>query len=92
MQWQQAYARTGLGLCLKLQQKFTEAESLLIQAEQLTPTDLPRDRRQRRQLLADFYDQWNKADPGKGYDAESAKWRTKIDETPATTPSTTRDG
>jgi eukaryotic-like serine/threonine-protein kinase len=28
--------------------------------------------------LADFYDAWHKAEPGKGYDLEAARWRSKL--------------
>ncbi len=31
------------------------------------------------QALIDFYATWDKADPGKGYDAKAAEWKAKLD-------------
>ena len=35
--------------------------------------------RKATQDLIDFYTAWDKADPGKGYDAKAAEWKTKLE-------------
>src|SRR5262249_2087894 len=42
------------------------------------------DTRHCTQAVIDFYSAWDKAEPGKGYDAKAALWKAKLGAAPAT--------
>src|SRR5215207_3458560 len=77
--WSTAYTRSLLGAALSGQQKYAEAESLLLSGYQgLKPSEAqPRDQvrlvplRQALQRLIQNYDDWGKPD-------EAARWREKL--------------
>jgi len=72
-------ARAGLA---KTDADFAAAEANLLEAHAdfvKAPGPFPRDTRDSIQALADYCSAWDKADPGKGYDAKAAEWRSKLE-------------
>jgi tetratricopeptide (TPR) repeat protein len=71
-------ARAGLA---KTGDDFAAAEAILLEAHTnfvQAPGPFPKDTRDCTQALADSYAAWDKAEPGKGYDAKAAEWRAKL--------------
>jgi hypothetical protein len=61
---------------------FAAAEAYLLEAHAnfvKAPGPFPEDTRDCTQALADFYTTWDKAEPGKGYDAKAAEWKAKLE-------------
>jgi serine/threonine protein kinase/Tfp pilus assembly protein PilF len=90
--WLIARARCCLGDALLGQNKFVEAELLLIDgygglaAAKSTPRK-PIDRlREAAERVVQLYESWDKAEPGKGYDAKAAEWKTTRDAIVPPTP------
>ncbi len=83
--WRIPSATSRLGACLLAQNKFAPAEPLLIEGFEglAAATDTPRtpaDRlREACERVVTLYESWDKAEPGKGYDAKAAEWRAKLD-------------
>jgi eukaryotic-like serine/threonine-protein kinase len=71
--------RAGLA---KQPAEFAEAEANLIEAQTTfakTRGDKDKETREWTQALVDLYAAWDKAEPGKGYDAKSAEWKKNLD-------------
>jgi eukaryotic-like serine/threonine-protein kinase len=69
-------ARAGLGF---REDRFAAAEANLLEAHELfvaTRGEEHEDTRESVQALAGFYDAWARAMPGRGHDAQAAKWKT----------------
>ncbi|MBS0197192.1 MAG: serine/threonine protein kinase [Planctomycetes bacterium] len=63
--------------------QFAGAESNLLEAHAIfvkTLGETHKDTRGCVQALADFYSQWDKAEPGKGHDVKAAEWRAKAEQ------------
>jgi len=62
-------ARSALG-------QYADAEANLNEAHDILAASpyFPKDLRDCMHALADLYTAWNKAQPGKGYDAKAAEW------------------
>jgi serine/threonine protein kinase len=69
-------AHTGLGKYTTAQSELFEAQSMLQQTHNVTHAD---DVRDCTQALVALYTVWNKAEPGRGYDAKGAQWKSKLD-------------
>ncbi len=69
-------------------QRFAKAEALLrAMHEQIVGSPPRRDESPSQtqasmQRLVKFYESWDAAEPGKGYDAKAAEWRAKLAERP----------
>ncbi len=83
--WRLAHTRSCLGGSLAAQSKFAEAEAFLVEGFEglaasphtpRSPRDLLRDGCQR---VGNLYMEWDKVEPGKGYDAKAAEWKTRLD-------------
>jgi hypothetical protein len=89
-----AGARTTLARTLTGLGKFAEAETELIEVDRaLSAAKPPSPSRQTAcaKAFIELYEQWNAADPGKGFDAKAAQWKSKlpaITTQPAAAPST----
>ncbi len=71
------------GDCLAKMGRNADAESQLIGAwEQLTALRGSGQHEAMRTIkrLVDFYDAWERTEPGKGHDAQAAQWRAKLNE------------
>jgi serine/threonine protein kinase/tetratricopeptide (TPR) repeat protein len=80
--WHMGNTLKGYGELLSRMHRFPEAEAKLREAEPILSADaymylVP--------AYVELYTTWNSVDPGKGYDAKAASWRSKL---PATRPST----
>lgn len=72
-------SRAGLA---KQPAEFAAAEANLIEAQATfakTRGDKDKETREWTQALVDLYAAWDKAEPGKGYDAKSAEWKKKLE-------------
>ena len=78
-----AAARIGLDQFAAAEANLLEAHAIFIK----TRGESHADTRDCTQRLVDLYAAWDKAEPGKGYDAKSAEWKAKLDAMPA--PATT---
>ena len=61
---------------------FAAGEATLIEAQSAAAKlrgESHRDTRNCNQALIDLYSAWHVAQPGKGYDAKAAEWRTKLE-------------
>lgn len=84
--WKTSNTRSLLGEALIKQNKFSEAELMLLQGYEqlkgLEPT-LPEPSRIRvieaLQRIPMLYEAWHTAEPDKGYDAKAAEWKAKLD-------------
>ncbi|MFO0840021.1 MAG: serine/threonine-protein kinase [Phycisphaerae bacterium] len=76
----------SLGETLRLQQRFSEAEQLLLDADQnYDPSRsamLLAIRCEIRERLAQLYQDWDAAEPGQGHDHEAELWRNKLNDAP----------
>jgi serine/threonine protein kinase len=61
-----------------------EAHAIYLEAKDRGPTH--KDTLECAQALVDLYAAWDKAEPGKGYDAKAAEWRGKLPSEPAGVP------
>jgi len=80
--------RTKLGRALAGMNRFTEAETELIESERVLSTAQgvpPGRHKQCVDELVTMYESWDKAEPGKGHDAKAAEWKAKLE---AVTPPT----
>ncbi|TAH36565.1 MAG: serine/threonine protein kinase [Planctomycetota bacterium] len=74
-----------LGRCLRKQERFEDAEPLLLQAEStlaaagLSASD---EFKKTLQALVDLYRSWEEAEPGSGHEQRAAEWKSKLDEEP----------
>ena len=80
--WRIAEVRRVLAECLTKLTQFAEAEALVIELanamhQQLIETRAS-DKAEATQRVVDLYEAWDTAEPGKGYDAKAAEWRTRI--------------
>ena len=60
---------------------YAPAEGTLFEAHRLLADGFGEDHERTRKCverLADLYDAWHAAEPGKGYDAKAAEWREKF--------------
>jgi tetratricopeptide (TPR) repeat protein len=83
--WLHADTESTLGAALAGQSRFTEAETLLAESfdvlreQSIAPPWVKADS---LMALTALYEQWDAAEPGKGYAEKAAVWRTKLEETP----------
>ena len=90
--WRIANMKSRLGGALLGQGRFAEAEPLLLSGHEglLASSQTPREPQDRlseaAERLVDLYAAWDKAEPGKGYDAKAAEWRGKLPSKPADAP------
>ena len=71
----------SMGLVLRRQGNFAEAETLLVSAAAIAETKLPPGHSVKGLLvraLVELYDAWHAAEPGQGFDAKAAEWRTRL--------------
>jgi hypothetical protein len=72
-----------LGKALALQGRWSDAEAELLEAERVLAVaegGPPGIHDLSVTGLATFYSLWDKAEPGKGYDAKAKEWRAKLAE------------
>jgi tetratricopeptide (TPR) repeat protein len=85
--WKFGIAREGLGRSLTELQRREEAETQLLEAEWILAPGHPlAPRRFHRRCVAGLvrlYDDWERAEPGKGYGARADEWRTRLESLPA---------
>lgn len=68
------------------QDRFTLAEANFLEAYPIFAKahgESAKDPRECAQGLVDLYTAWDNAEPGKGYDAKAAEWKTKLAGEPA---------
>lgn len=72
------FARVHLGMALAQQRRWPEAESLLVR---YVPRMPPREAATRRavRFVADFYTDWNQAQPGPARAASAEEWRRRLE-------------
>jgi eukaryotic-like serine/threonine-protein kinase len=61
---------------------FSAAEANLLEARAIytkVPGPSPKGMRTCVRAIADFYERWDKAEPGKGYDVKAAEWEAKLE-------------
>ena len=78
-------ARLRLGHALVKLDRFQEAERELLEAERVlrTAEGMPPARhRMSEEALSNLYRAWDRAEPGKGYDAKATEWRAKKPQRP----------
>ncbi|MCH8151561.1 MAG: tetratricopeptide repeat protein [Planctomycetes bacterium] len=71
------------GRALAALERFDDAESALLEAHGILQTAVGDEHLQTKRVvgyLADLYDAWHEAEPGRGYDAKAAEWRAKLAE------------
>ena len=76
-----AVARMGLGRTLTALGRFAEAETELLEADRVmtaAPVVAPGRHNECRKAIATLYQDWDKAEPDKGFDAKSAAWTSKV--------------
>lgn len=76
-----AMSRSGLGAVRTAQGKYQEAQALLTQAWSVIGESKDTTIKERADVLerlARLYENWQKADPGEGYEAQAAKWRKRL--------------
>jgi len=69
------------GSCLRDVGRFTESEPALIEARGVIGRSMGEDHpiaAQMSESLFTLYEKWNKAEPGRGYDAKAAEWKAKM--------------
>lgn len=84
---QVGYERHYLGAVLLKLNRYSEAETELLAADHILSASqggYPGQRERLYGVLARLYEAWDKAEPGKGYDAKAKPWRAKA---PAPEPS-----
>ena len=73
--WRIANARSVLGETLLGQDRFAEAEPLLIEAYETMHAPTPaRIRKQALERIVKLYEAWKAAEPREGHDAQAAEW------------------
>jgi eukaryotic-like serine/threonine-protein kinase len=85
--------RVRLGETLTGLDRFTDAETELLAAQRTiesSPEQYQRARQPSLKALIALYESWDKADPGKGHDAQAADWKTKLEALNAATQPTTK--
>jgi serine/threonine protein kinase/tetratricopeptide (TPR) repeat protein len=89
--WRTFNTKSMLGETRLGQTRFAEAEPLLVQGYQGMKdreSTIPPKGRVRIveaiQRVVHLYEAWDKAEPGKGYDAKAAEWKSKLDAAPPT--------
>ena len=68
------------GMTLTKMERFEQAETVLLEAHAIRTSVLGTDIRHPGSpalYLAQLYEAWHKAEPGKGYDAKAAQWRAR---------------
>jgi tetratricopeptide (TPR) repeat protein len=88
--WLTGNARMTLGSTLTHLNRFAEAEPELVEAQRVLSTaqGVPTGWYKKCVgALVALYESWDKAEPGKGYDAKAAEWKAKLAEAPAKTES-----
>jgi len=81
--WLRADAQSTLGAALTGQGRFTEAETLLVEGldalrdQSIAPPWIKGDA---LLALTALYEQWDAAEPGKGYAEKAAEWRAKLED------------
>ncbi len=71
------------GKTLAKLERYADAEAALLEAHEILVAALGAEHERTIKaigFLVDLYDAWEKADPGKGYDAKAADWRAKLPE------------
>jgi serine/threonine protein kinase/tetratricopeptide (TPR) repeat protein len=90
--WGVSNMKSVLGESLLEQSRFADAEPLLLEGyaglvgdpNVPPPGTLGIDRnREALERIIRLYEDWDKAEPGKGYDAKAAEWKAKLDALPA---------
>jgi serine/threonine protein kinase/tetratricopeptide (TPR) repeat protein len=79
--WLRFDAASALGACLAAQGRFAEAEPLLLEGRDGIEgiSGAPADALDRAAArLQSLYEAWHAAEPGAGYDAKAAEWRTRL--------------
>ena len=80
--WLRADAQSALGAALTGQGRFTEAETLLVEGfdvlrdQSIAPPWIKGDA---LLALTALYEQWDAAEPGKGYAEKTAEWRARLE-------------
>jgi len=76
-----ALGRSLLGAALAAQDRFTEAEPLLLQGYEENEPDPsePRERVDALRRIIAGYDAWHTVEPGAGHDGQAREWRAKLD-------------
>jgi len=75
-------AINNFGTLLRTQAKYADAEAILIPAFATVETKFPLRHPLRASVvgsIATLYDSWHTAEPGQGYDAKAAEWRSKLE-------------
>ena len=86
-----AETMSRLGAAVAEQGRFAEAESMLLEAyEKLQPLAAAKMRSDAAGRITDLYEAWDRAEPGKGYDAKAAEWEGKLKAIQASTRPTTQ--
>ncbi|HEY3242489.1 MAG TPA: tetratricopeptide repeat protein, partial [Phycisphaerae bacterium] len=94
--WLRHNTKSLLGAALMLQDRFAEAEPLLLggyngmKDDPRVPPPGPATggadrKREALERIVKLYEAWHAAEPGKGHDAQAAEWRAKLEEYRATT-------
>ncbi len=79
--WRTAVFLAGHGSTLLKLGRHADAEAALLEAHEIFESALGPDHERTVKVvnnLIDLYTAWREAEPGKGYDAKAAEWRTKL--------------
>jgi serine/threonine protein kinase len=80
--WPTGNARMSLGRLLVERRRFTQAEPELLAAEEsfAAAQGVPAERREQCfTALANLYESWDRAEPGRGHGARAAKWKAELE-------------
>ncbi len=79
--WLCGSARVGLARALAKMNRFDDAQAEFVSAERILASTqgVPPGRYKAAvEQLVSFYESWDKAEPGKGYDAKAVEWKAKL--------------
>src|SRR5207247_1651731 len=86
-----AKAQTEIGGVLIDAGQFASAEVALLEADRIGQAAkgiTAAERTDSLKFLADLYETWDKAEPGKGHDAQAAAWKAKVEQFPGSASAT----
>jgi hypothetical protein len=77
------YGWVSLGRALAMQQRFAEAEPLLLEGARVLASGkgVPAETYPKTlEILVTFFESWESAEPGRGHGAKASAWRTRLEQ------------
>jgi serine/threonine protein kinase/tetratricopeptide (TPR) repeat protein len=87
-----AYILGWYGTCLRAKGRYAEGEPMVLEARGIIVRTMGEDHMIAGKMALDLqrlYQDWDKAEPGKGYDVKAAEWKNKAPHTAPPSPTTT---